>query len=343
MNATLMLGLAALSGLVVASGVVIDAGRAPASPRLLAAVYLVVLLAWAVLPATILVCVVDGLLRLVAGGSRPAAGACWLGIGAGEWHLIVYGVGVAALTPLLWQGWQVHAFVRRTRLTPWCRRRASEVRLGSGGSVLVLQTATPLAHASGLLRPYAVVSSGLLDTLDEQERRAVCEHEAAHIRLGHTRLLVLGSIVARAYAFLPPVRQVYSKMQRELEAAADDEAAAVVGVRTLLSALARVSLSHAGPIPSFSETEHLRYRIARLDGDRGDSPRSNARVATAGVGMLALLIWWSCAFVSASPDLVGLGACMVVAGPLCLRPLWGRRARDGCPAGGLGGERSTEM
>lgn len=296
-----------------------------ASPRVSAAAYLVGLLGWAVLPATALACAGQGVAGVAGGKLTALHNRCWLGVAVGDWRLIGYTLGAAALSPLVWHGLQVGLAARRVEVSSRSQCQAERRWMASGNSVWVVATGEAAAYAGGVLHPLAVVTTGLLDPLDAAERDAVCEHEAAHIRLGHPRVLLLGAVIFRAYGFLPPVRRCWAGLRRELEAAADDEAARIVGVGALLTALARVGLAQAGVVAAFGDREHLRYRLRRLQGVGGSSRPANASVGAAAGALVAMLTWTTCSFLARSPEAPGLLGCAAVALALGVRPLWAGR------------------
>jgi Zn-dependent protease with chaperone function len=116
----------------------------------------------------------------------------------------------------------------------------------------------------------------------------VLAHETVHVRLGHPRILLLGAVIGRSYRWLPPARLAWDQLRRDIEAAADDEAAAAAGAGPLLSALAKVALATAplaAPAPasvSFADPEDLRYRIRRLQRPPARSARSALSLGLAG-------------------------------------------------------------
>jgi Zn-dependent protease with chaperone function len=59
----------------------------------------------------------------------------------------------------------------------------------------VSQTRVANAMAVGFQRPFIVVNSGMLETLDEGERRAVLAHEVGHIMSGHPTYTTLAIIL----------------------------------------------------------------------------------------------------------------------------------------------------
>lgn len=301
------------------------------SPRLLAAGHLISLTGWAFLPAGWLACAgleLTGLLTSPSPGGCQA-GASWFGIQAGPWQLLGTAVVAVVLGPLAWHGLRAVTATRATELRGPALAGARRQSLRDGGSVWILPHPTPLAFASGVLRSRAVVTTGLLDLLDPVEREAVLEHEAAHIRLGHPRLLLLGAVVARAYGFLPPVRRAWAELRRHVEAAADDEAARRVGTAPLLSALARVTLATASSATGwagFGDAEHLRYRIRRLQQPPHQPAVGINVTIVAAAGLLAgVFAWCACAVIHPQPALPGLALCLGSFAVVASRPLWSRR------------------
>jgi hypothetical protein len=318
--------VAALALAVVAVAVVpriVCSGRAgPVSPRLLAALHMVSLAGLALLPAGGVVCAGLSLARPAAGTAALAA-HCGPGTGAGLW--LPAGLALAALVPLAWQAARVLGAARRTELDGMALAAARPRRLRGGGVVWVLPSADPAAYACGLRRPKAVVTSGLLGLLDPAEQRAVCEHEYAHVRLGHPRLLLAGAIVARAYGFLPPVRHAWSGLRRELEAAADDEAVRAAGAGPVLSALARAALARSaapGTAAAFGDPQHLRYRIARLQEPRPASRGASALTALGGLTLVTAFTWSACGLARGAVTAAGITACAGILAAAGLRPVW---------------------
>ncbi|TCO59288.1 M56 family metallopeptidase [Actinocrispum wychmicini] len=306
-----------------------------ASPRLLAVGHLVSLVGWSLLPAGWLACAGLGLAGILTrSASGPAAcrlGESWFGIDAGPWQLAGIGLVLVALSPLAWQGARALSFARRTEPRGLALAGATQCRLSGGGSVWIVPAAEPLAYAGGMLHPRAVVTTGLLNLLDPAERHAVLEHEGAHVRLGHPRLLLLAAPVARAYQFLPPVRRAWNGLRQELEAAADAEAARLVGTAPLLSALARIGLARvaatgSGSAASFGDPEHLRYRIRRLQQPRQPAPAAGVVVVALGIVLAAAFAWCACALITPHAVLPSLAVCVGTFAAVGSRPLWTLRS-----------------
>jgi len=296
-------GLAALAALLVL-GRVTSRGRAGA-PRLRAAAWLVVLCGWALVPAVWVACTA-GLVGAWLGGRTAGDAGCLLGVDASGWTLIADALGVSLLSVVVWHGWRAAGAARRLERRA---RRVPPIRVvrTSLGAVTVLPSDRPAAFALGVLRPRAVVTTGLLERLGALGAQAVCEHEAAHLRLGHPRLLLLGRAIAAAYHGFWPVERAWDGLRAAFEAAADDAASAVVGRPALQAALVTLQAEvSAGGIQV-----DLGARCARLEGlapCRGVSgPLAGLLVVT--IGLIAL---GSCALVGAPSSGLGIVGCSLL-------------------------------
>lgn len=307
-----------------------------ASPRVKAAVALAGLGGWAVLPAVILGCAGVLVAGLVAMGRLGAAG-CFAGLATDQWRMVGVSAAVVSLGPLAWGAVRAFRTMRRSEPDALVRLSGTVYVSSRGVPVWVVPSPVAMAFAGGVVRPVAVVTSATLAPLDAAERRAVLEHEAAHLDLGHPRLLGLAGVVAHAAGFLPPVARSWSLLRRELEAAADDAAAAVVGRPALLSAMARVALANVGPAAGFADPEHLRYRIERLRDRRGSSSAATTAVALLGVAAAGLFAWTTCvlagggSLAAAGGLTLGMPGCLLGIGLVATRPLWRRGGASAAP------------
>jgi Zn-dependent protease with chaperone function len=328
---------AALLVLLVALPAFVRA-RSGVSPRVAAGAYLVILIGWGVLPAVWLACFTSALSSWLAGGGASGRG-CLMGFDRGQWELVGYGLGGAVLGLLAWEALRVAAATHRAELRGVALAQSSRCVVSGGTQVWVVDSDQPAAYTGGLCRPKAVVTTALLAPLEPAESRAVCEHEAAHLRLGHPRLLLAGASVAAAYGAFPPVRRAWDSLRRELEAAADDEAVRAVGREAVLSALARVVLLTATMTAAkpgryganFGGIEHLRYRIARLEEPRPARAAPTALVASIAAGVVAATAWSVCVQTGAHASLLAVAACSSAVSVVGLRPLWGGRSVAGAP------------
>ncbi len=321
-----VVGLGLLGLLVVLPAVVGE--RAGVSPRVAAAAHLVGLVGWGLLPAVWLACLGASIGSWLA-GIRVSGGGCLFGLQEGQWQLAGYLPATAAVGVLVWRAAGLAVSARQAELRGLAMAGAVRREVSGGAGVWVVASTQPAAYAGGLWRPRAVITSALLAPLDEAERRAVCEHEGAHVRLGHPRVLVVGGAVAAAYGRLPPVRRAWDGLRRELEAAADDEAVRAVGRTPVLSALARVALlaTSAGGSAGFGGGEHLRYRIARLEDVLSVRAAPTALVGSAVAVVASVMAWSACVLGGVQPSIVGVVACGSAIVAVGLRPTWawGRR------------------
>jgi Zn-dependent protease with chaperone function len=114
---------------------------------------------------------------------------------------------------------------------------------GSGDMVVFVDDEAPHAYAVGGRHPRIVISRGLLRTLTSAERRAVLEHETAHVRHRHHLHLL---VIRLAAAVNPLLRPALPVAVLAVERWADEATAATIGDRTLVArALLRAALAGA--------------------------------------------------------------------------------------------------
>ena len=186
-------------------------------------------------------------------------------------------VEVLALTLLA--GWLVHVSRgARRALTHAARLSAqSQPFEVAGAEVRLLDTATPAAFVSGLLRPQIYLTPTLIEILDRSELRGVLLHEQHHRRtMAPLRGLALESW-QRALGWLPPARQALASRLAALEIEAD-AAAVARGVEpaTLASALVKCGAYLPRSASAFSTTSEIRIGelVAWGRGQRVDRPLS---------------------------------------------------------------------
>ncbi|MBI5379558.1 MAG: M56 family metallopeptidase [Nitrospirae bacterium] len=103
---------------------------------------------------------------------------------------------------------------------------AAQQAAASGLSGRVLLFASPVAQAftAGFLHPRIYLSTELLETLEEDELRAVLLHEAHHqVRRDPLRIF-LATLLKDAFWYLPVVRALWKEFIEAKERAADDAA-----------------------------------------------------------------------------------------------------------------------
>jgi beta-lactamase regulating signal transducer with metallopeptidase domain len=114
--------------------------------------------------------------------------------------------------------------------------------------VLLCASERPLALTYGLFRATMLLSTWMLDTLDQRELEAVLAHELAHIARRDYLVTWLATILRDAFFYLPTSRIAYRRLQAEKELACDDlVVSATQRPLALASALARVWLHAVEP------------------------------------------------------------------------------------------------
>ena len=335
-----MTHLAAAAGaLAAALGLALAAARprrARAAPRLAASAAILTLAGIGLMPPLLLACAAAAWGTAAGRGGHTVAGVCVLAsrpIGPGQ--LVLYGLAVALATRTIFLAGRALLAARRAELRGLALAAAAPRRLAGGGTAWIVPSRQLAAHCAGLRRPRAVVSTGLLGLLTRAEQEAVLRHEVAHIRLGHPRILLLGAVIARAYRWLPPARLAWTRLRRDLEAAADDEAAAATGAAPLLSALAKVALATAAapsraagsqPPPAFADPDDLRYRVRRLQQAQAPGARATLILRLAGALLIFALASAACQALHASTEWSSLVPCLAAFGYLGWRPTWRGRS-----------------
>lgn len=109
-----------------------------------------------------------------------------------------------------------------------------------GRTVLVVATRRTFAAGVPGTDPLVVLSEPVLASLEPDELSAVVEHEAAHLSLGHGRLLHLARVHQACVPGLRAPREMRRAVDLLVELVADDRAARACGVAPLASALTKL-------------------------------------------------------------------------------------------------------
>lgn len=114
----------------------------------------------------------------------------------------------------------------------------------AGGQLVILDDPVPDAYAMpGLRGGQVVVTTGLWQALDTDERRVVHAHERSHLRHHHFLYACLGELALAAHPLTRPAAQT---VRASIERWADEDAAAVIGDRLLVArTIARAGLATA--------------------------------------------------------------------------------------------------
>ena len=115
-------------------------------------------------------------------------------------HVVILGIGVLVWARFWWAAWHVWRETSRRR----ARHRELVDLLGEPHGALpavrILAEETPVAYCIPRVRDArVVVSSGAVETLDDDALTAVLEHERAHVRTRHDLVLEAFGVLHRAF------------------------------------------------------------------------------------------------------------------------------------------------
>ncbi len=155
---------------------------------------------------------------------------------------------------------------------------------------LVLDHHAPYAFCIGGRRHRVVVTSALLDSLDQRELDAVLAHEEAHLRQRHHAALMICRITFGTLApFLPAFRTALPLVRLFAELSADDSARKRVGVAPLRSALLHLARLPAPSGTLAASASDVETRLVRLTDQKADLPRHRAVVAAVTIAGLVVV------------------------------------------------------
>ena len=231
-------------------------------------------------------------------------------VGAAVPTVLIVSLGYLAHVPFFGLGldWCAKAFGVHERIPTWLGLPSLMLTVsGSVSAARVVRAYRRLRHdrpgsveIAGHDRPFAftlpgrgghvVVSTGLVELLDESEQAVVLAHEGAHARHRHDRYLLVAQLAA---ASIPPLRPLASRLQFSLERWADEAAVAECGDRRFVArTLGKVALHSVAPVGAMSFAGlGVPARVAALLAPPVPSPRSPLVVvlwvAIAATGVLA--------------------------------------------------------
>lgn len=144
------------------------------------------------------------------------------------------------------------------------RRIRTQRRAMTGDGPEILDSNTPLAFAVPGRHARVVVSTGMLEALDEREVNVLFAHERSHLAHNHHRFL---AIAEAAGAAVPIMRPLSDRVRLATERWADEDAAAEIGDRHVVAkAIAHAALAASGaPRPALSfSANHTVTRVAAM-------------------------------------------------------------------------------
>jgi len=153
-----------------------------------------------------------------------------------------------------------------------------KLRRSSPGIVEIAEHARPFAFTLPGRGGHVVLSSGLVNLLDEEERGVVLAHERAHACNRHDRYLLVAQFAAALAPFLRPLA---ARVQFSLERFADEVAVAHCGDRSFVArTLGKVALHGAVPSAAMSFAGlGVPARVAALLSPPATPLRTRANVA----------------------------------------------------------------
>lgn len=131
--------------------------------------------------------------------------------------------------------------------------------------IVALATPVPMAFCYGLFRPRICLSIGLMDTLSDNELKAVLLHEAHHCRRYDPLRTLLADVLAATFFFLPTVAEWRDMFLTSTELAADRYAIQHAGRASLAGAMYKL-LTHPQAI-------RLSPSITGINGFSATQPR----------------------------------------------------------------------
>ncbi|MEP7046659.1 MAG: M56 family metallopeptidase [Ilumatobacteraceae bacterium] len=170
------------------------------------------------------------------------------------------------------------AGVARARAVIVAHRR---LRHDHPGTIEIADHARPFAFTLPGRGGHIVLSSGLVNLLDDAEQAVVLAHEHAHARHRHDRYLLVAQLAA---AVVPLLRPLAGRLQFSLERWADETAVAHCGDRGLVArTLGKVALRSITPVEAMSFAGlGVPARVAALLAPPATPLRSSARAALWG-------------------------------------------------------------
>lgn len=136
--------------------------------------------------------------------------------------------------------------------------------------IKVINTQEPVAFTFGFLRPKIVLSTGLINILNEQELEAVIHHETAHQKYHDPTSVFTLRLLSEVFWYIPLLKWVNQNFRMMIELAADEHAVvstgSEIGLGSALIKLVKTRLkgSHSPSFVYFSDGTAVEYRIRQL-------------------------------------------------------------------------------
>lgn len=184
--------------------------------------------------------------------------------------LALTGLLLFALARSLSQARKVRAFSRslkRVGISPRLHRLLRESAL-SLQEVFLFPSRLSFACTAGLFSPRIFVSTNLVESLSDEEVKAVLRHEQSHLKRRDPLRGVIIFFFGQFFIFLPRARQLLKGLRRDSELIADRHALLVASSPAdLASALIKTrrrNLVVAENLPGFAGDDLLSERLSRI-------------------------------------------------------------------------------
>jgi Peptidase family M48 len=230
----------------------------------------------------------SGLLSVVTGcyfftDHNHRVGLLWLVL------FIVSGLSVGAFVSSLALWVRSPRLLLRLPVEPIGTGPLAQITTAMGTRLYVAPSRRPAAFCDGLVRPRVVITAGLLAELSPAEQAAAVWHEAHHARRREPLACLTVHLVARAFFWIPALRDVIDRYLLAKELIADRLAASKTDVHALAGALWAAA---PAPTPAIGLAELASARIGRLlDPDTKLPPLfGRRRLIATGLTVLLLIV-----------------------------------------------------
>ena len=205
-------------------------------------------------------------------------------------HFLLLAIGVLVWARFWWAAWQIASETSARR----ARHRELVDLLGEPHGALpavrILAEQTPIAYCiprRGDSR--VVISSGTVESLDDDSLRAVLEHERAHVRLRHDLVLEAFGVLHRA--FPRPLRTDAPLRQSQIlvELMSDDAARRTSGDRALAKAIVALAGADA-PAGTLGAGGDAMVRLDRLRAPASATARRISVAASLAISAVVIIV-----------------------------------------------------
>jgi len=183
--------------------------------------------------------------------------------------LVLFLIALAISMSEVWRVRKFSRSLKRVAVSPRLGRLLRESGLPPD-RVFLFPSALSFACTAGLFLPKIFISAHLVDSLSDEEVKAVLRHEQSHLRRRDPLRGVLIGFFAHFFFFIPMATRLLQGLKRDSELIADDHALSFShSPAVLASALVKVrrdSLVRAKALTGFTDGDLLGVRLNRILG-----------------------------------------------------------------------------